>query len=507
MKGSAKSPEEAVRVFTRRDSKLLARLGEFADEQDVRLYVVGGYVRDRLLGLPAKKELDFTVIGDAVAFAERLATHLSVRKPVIFARFGTAMVPYRGYRLDFVSARKESYRSHSRKPRVISAGLEADLARRDFTVNAMAASLNEAEYGQLVDLFGGVTDLKARTLRTPLEPERTFSEDPLRILRAIRFAAQLEFGIEIETRRALERMVERLSIISQERITEEILKLLATRKPSVGLRLMYLTGVMDVVLPEISRLAGVEQIGPHHHKDVFEHTLMVVDKVAEMSEYPVLRLAALVHDVAKPKTKRFAAQTGWTFHGHEDVGARMMKAIGRRMRLSEDMTAKLGKLVVLHMRPINLTREEVTDSAVRRLIVDAGEDLSDLLTLCRADITSAKPNKVKKYLAQFDILTARIDDVIAKDDLRAFQSPVRGEEIMAVCNIPPGPLVGRIKKALEEAILDGQVPNEHDAVLELLHEIKSQFIGSESHHETPTADGGTTAGQFGPGRARVPDHS
>ena len=482
-------------IFTRSHSRLLARLGEFADAQGISLYVVGGYVRDLLLGLPAKKELDFAVLGDAVDFAEKLAEHLRVRKPVIFARFGTAMIPYRGRRLDFVSAREETYRPHSRKPTVVPASLEADLARRDFTVNAMAVSLNRERFGELVDLFEGRRDLKAKILRTPQEPERTFSEDPLRILRAIRFAAQLEFSIELATRQALEQMVERLSIISRERITEELLKLLAARKPSIGLRLMYLTGVMDTVLPEISRLAGVEQIGPHHHKDVFEHTLLVVDKVAEFSDDPALRLAALLHDVAKPRTKRFASDTGWTFHGHEDIGARMTTSIGRRMRLSEETTAKLGKMVALHMRPINLTREEVTDSGVRRLIVDAGDDLTDLLTLCRADITSAKPNKVKRYLAQFDALRERIDEVITKDNLRAFQSPVRGEEIMAECNIPPGPIVGKIKKALEEAILDGRVPNEHDAVFELLRQIKSQYIESEPSHETSTADSGAAAGR------------
>jgi len=246
---------------------------------------------------------------------------------------------------------------------------------------------------------------------------------------------------------------------------------------------------MDVIFPEISALAGVEQVGLHHHKDVFEHTLLVVDKIAEFTDDPILRLAALVHDVAKPKTKRFVQQQGWTFHGHEDVGARMMKGMGRRLKLSEEDTSKLSKLVALHMRPINLTHEEVTDSAVRRLIVDAGEDLDSLLTLCRADITSSKPNKVKRYLEQFDQLRARIGEVIEKDDLRAFQSPVRGEEIMAVCNISPGPTVGKIKKALEEAILDGHVPNEHDSVLAYLHQIKDQFLGNSSDHDPSITDG------------------
>lgn len=486
----SKRAATTTRVFNRSDSKLLDKLGCFADAEHIPLFAVGGYVRDRLLGLPLKKEIDFTVIGDAVSFSQKLAGHLGVRSPVIFERFGTAMVPYRGFRLDFVTARKEAYQEDSRKPHVLPAGLEADLLRRDFTVNAMAAGLNSGNYGELIDLFGGVDDLKAKVLRTPLEPERTFSEDPLRILRAIRFAAQLEFAIDKQTREALERMVDRLKIISQERITEELFKLLSTKQPSIGLRLLYLTGVMEVILPEISRLSGVEQIGPHHHKDVFEHTLQVVDQIALLTDDPAMRLAALMHDIAKPRTKKFVAGTGWTFHGHEDLGSRMMKPISRRLKLSETDCLKLGKIVALHMRPINLTHEGVTDSAVRRLIVDADEDLEDLLTLCRADITSSKPNKVKRYLEKFELLRTRIAEVIEKDNLRAFQSPVRGEEIMAVCNITPGPLVGKIKTALEDAILDGRVPNEHDAVLAYLHEIKSQFIGLKATHETSSSAAG-----------------
>lgn len=495
------TPKKATptRIVTRSESRLLQRVGEFADAEATQVYVVGGYVRDRLMGRELKKEIDFSVLGDAVLFSQKLSKHLGVRAPVIFERFGTAMVPYRGYHLDFVSAREESYDAESRKPHVLPAGLEADLRRRDFTVNAMAAGLNGAEFGILIDLFGGVDDLKTGTLRTPLEPERTFSEDPLRIMRAIRFAAQLEFGIEAETLEALQRMVPRLKIISQERITEEFMKLLAARKPSIGLRLLFLTGVMNLIFPEISQLSGVEQIGQHHHKDVFEHTLLVVDQISLLTEDPVMRLAALVHDIAKPRTKRFMPQQGWTFHGHEDLGSRMMRPIGRRMKLAEDVTGKLGKIVALHMRPINLTHDGVTDSAVRRLIVDAGDDLEDLLTLCRADITSSKPNKVKRYLAQFDLLRERIREVIEKDNLRAFQSPVRGEEIMTICNISPGPLVGRIKTALEDAILDGRIPNEHDAVLAYLHEIKSQYIGPDLRHETSTADGGTSAGGNGAG--------
>jgi putative nucleotidyltransferase with HDIG domain len=462
-------------ILKKSDSKLLSSLGEIADQTGVELYAVGGFVRDRLLGKKGQ-DIDFTVIGDAVEFAGKVAKHLKVRKPVVFPKFGTAMVPYRGRSLDFVTARSEVYEQHSRKPVVSQGSLGADLARRDFTVNALAISLNHDNFGELVDDFHGLDDLEAKILRTPLDPETTFSEDPLRILRAIRFSAQLEFGIEPKTLQALSRMATRLEIISQERITDEFLKLLATRQPSIGLKLLYITGVLDVIFPEISKMAGVEQIGQHHHKDVFEHTLMVVDQVALLTDDPVLRFAALVHDIAKPKTKRFASDLGWTFHGHEDVGSRMVKGVGRRMKLPEETTSKLSKLTALHMRPINLTHDGVTDSAVRRLIVESGDDLDDLLTLCRADITSANPKKVRKYLSDFESLELRIREVVDKDNLRAFQSPVRGEEIMQVCNLRPSPLVGQIKKALETAILDGVVPNEHDPVLAYLHEIKHQYI-------------------------------
>lgn len=464
-----------VKVLRRSDSTILKRLGQLADEQGLEIFAVGGFVRDKLLDKKVK-DIDFTVIGDAVKFAKIVAKEFGVREPVLFEKFGTAMVPYRGYQLDFVTARAESYEIQSRKPKVWEGALDDDLARRDFTVNALAVSLNGENFGQLVDQYDGIGDLERRILKTPKEPEQTFSEDPLRIMRALRFAAQLEFTIEPATLAACKTMAPRLAIVSQERITDELIKLMSAAKPSIGLRLMYETGVMAIVFKEISDLAGVEQVGQHHHKDVFDHTLLVVDRISELTGDPVMRLAALVHDIAKPKTKRFFPDQGWTFHGHEDVGSRMLKPIGRRLKLPEKTVAKLTKMTALHMRPINLTREEVTDSAVRRLIVDAGEDLEDLLTLCRADITSANPKKVKRYLSQFELLKKRIGEVVEGDQLRAFQSPVRGEEIMRICNLAPGPLVGKIKTALEEAILEGKVVNEHDAVLEYLYEIKDQYL-------------------------------
>lgn len=455
--------------------RLLDRIGATADRLQVRVFAVGGYVRDSLLGHPCK-DIDFLVLGDVLAFAEEACRELKVKRPVIFEKFSTAIVAYRGWRLDFVGARREKYHPDSRKPEVEAASLEEDLTRRDFTVNAMALSLNQDSFGRLVDLLDGLRDLHDKILRTPLEPQTTFSEDPLRILRAIRFAAQLGFGIEHQTLEAIGAMRDRLSIISQERITDEFWKILSMPKPSVGLRLLYITRVMDVIFPELSALSGTTQKGKYHHKNVLEHTFLVVDNVAAMTPDPVMRFAALVHDIAKPKVKRFDEQEGWTFHGHEDMGARMTLSIGRRMRLPTEAVEKAAKLVRLHMRPINLTDEEVTDSGLRRLIVQAGEDREDLLTLCRADITSANPKKVEKYLADFDNMVARMAEVMDKDRLRAFQSPVRGEEIMELCNLKPGPLVGQLKRAIEEAILDGVIPNEHDAARAYLLEIKDKTI-------------------------------
>ncbi len=459
--------------------RILDHIAETADRLGVRVFAVGGYVRDLLLKR-SSKDIDFLVLGDVVQFAEEACLDLKVRRSVIFEKFSTVIIPYRGWRLDFVGARREQYRSDSRKPIVEAASMEEDLVRRDFTVNAMAFGLNQDNFGQLVDIQGGTQDLRDKILRTPLEPETTFSEDPLRIMRAIRFAAQLGFGIERKALEAIGTMRQRLSIVSQERITDEFWKMLQTPKPSVALRLLYITHVMDVIFPELSALAGTQQKGKYHHKDVLEHTFLVVDNVAAMTDDPVVRFAALVHDIAKPKVKRFDNESGWTFHGHEDVGSRMVLSIGRRMRLPSDVVTKAAKFVRLHMRPINLTDEEVTDSALRRLIVQAGEDREALLTLCRADITSANPRKVKRYLADFDYMVSRMAEVLEKDQLRAFQSPVRGDEIMELCNLEPGPLVGMLKGTIEEAILDGKIPNEHDAARAYLLDIKDKLIAESA---------------------------
>ncbi|MFQ5674399.1 MAG: CCA tRNA nucleotidyltransferase, partial [bacterium] len=385
-------------------------------------------------------------------------------------------VVFKDYNLEFVGARRESYRGESCKPEVEPADLPTDLARRDFTINALAVSLNANDFGRLVDPFSGKQDLGRKIIRTPLAPSVTFNDDPLRIMRAIRFATQLGFDIESETRAALSETAERLAIISQERITEEFPKILQAPVPSRGFRLMEEAGVLDIIFPELLELRGVEQIDGHHHKDVFLHTLKVLDNVAAKSNDIKLRYSALVHDIAKPKTKEFQRGKGWTFHNHEEIGARMLPAIGRRLRLPNEMTKYAQKLTRLHLRPISLTQEDVTDSAYRRLLHQAGAELDDLLQLCRADITSQNPQRVRRHLANFDFVVKRLEEVEEKDQMRAFQSPVRGEEIMEVCGLSPGPLVGKLKKRIEEAILDGQIPNEHKAALLFLQRLKEKGI-------------------------------
>lgn len=457
---------------------ILKSIGRIADQANEEVYAVGGFVRDKLLG-KSVKDIDFVVVGDGPAFAKKVAKELRARKMAIYEKFGTALVEIEDYKLEFVGARQESYRGNSRKPDVVPADLMTDLTRRDFTINALALSLNEKSLGEIVDPFNGQSDLKKKIIRTPLEPTITFSDDPLRIMRAIRFAAQLGFRLEQATKEGIAETTDRLKIISQERITDEFLKILKSSKPSIGFLLMAETGVLQVVFPELMKLKGVEQREGHHHKDVFYHTLKVVDNVAAVSDNVNLRYAALVHDIAKPRTKEFIAGKGWTFHNHEEVGARMLPGIGQRLRLPNEMTRYARKLTRLHLRPIALTEEEVTDSAYRRLLMQAGEHLEDLLTLCRADITSQNPKRVQKHLKNFDFVVKRLQQVEEKDRMRAFQSPVRGEEIMETCGLKPGPIVGKLKKMIEEAILEGEIPNEHDAAYQYLLKIKDNVLSQE----------------------------
>lgn len=453
----------------------LSKLSSTAESRSEDVYLVGGFVRDILLGR-TKKEMDFLVVGDGLAFAKDFANALGINDIVIYKNFGTAHFDFQGMALEFVGARKESYKRNSRNPKVESGTLDDDLDRRDFTINTLAVSMNKENFGELVDKFNGIADIEKKIIKTPLDPLKTFDDDPLRIMRAFRFASQLNFEIESSVIAAATEMAERLKIVSQERITEEFLKILESPKPSVGLKLLYESGVMKVVFPEIHNLGGVEQRKDFHHKDVFYHTCKVVDNLANVSGDVWLRFAALVHDIAKPPTKRFVEGIGWTFHGHEDLGARMMKSIFKRLKLPLTKLEYIEKLVRLHLRPIALVDEIVTDSAIRRLIVAADEDLEDLITLCRADITSKNPTKVSRYLENYEIVMQKVRDVKERDQLRAFQSPVRGEEIMQVCGIKPSKLVGDIKTAIEDAILDGQIGNNYEEAYAYFMQIKDEFL-------------------------------
>ncbi len=465
---------------------LLRRIGGLADRSGWEVYVVGGYVRDLLLGRSCQ-DIDILVMGDGVAFARSVAADLGIDTVVTFDRFGTAMIPLSDGKLEFVGARKESYGEKSRKPDVSPGTLADDLRRRDFTVNALAVALNAARYGTLRDPFDGRKDLRTRLLRTPLDPAVTFDDDPLRMLRALRFAAQLDFTVDPGVLQAVISMKQRLSIVSQERITEELLKLLRSKKPSIGFTLMAQTGILQGVLPEIAAMAGVDQRNEFHHKDVFLHTCTVVDNVAAVSENLWLRFAALVHDIAKPRTKAYQEGIGWTFHGHEEVGARMMKKLFHRLRLPLVHLPYVEKLVRLHLRPMALVGDLVTDAAVRRLLVDAGEQVDDLMMLCRADITSKNPALVGRYLRNYDRVVEKMREVEEKDRWRSWQPPVRGEEIMSVCGLAEGPKVGVLKRAIEDAILDGAVPNEHDAALAYLLRVKDSVIAGmpENMKKTP----------------------
>ena len=459
------------------DHPALEQIGRIADREGLDVYVVGGYVRDILLSRQ-DKDLDILVMGDGVLFARRVAAAMGIPTVVTFERFGTAMVPLREGKVEFVGARKEQYHPGSRKPDVTAGTLEEDLLRRDFTVNAMAVSLNNERYGALLDPLGGMKDLGAGLLRTPLNPIQTFADDPLRIMRAIRLAAQLGFSIEPATLTALSAMREHLKEISQERISDELLKILGTGQPSVGLKLMYESGVMQIVFPELAEMAGVDQRGDHHHKDVLLHTLTVVDNIARTTDNVWLRFVALVHDIAKPRTKAYKEGIGWTFHGHEEIGARMMKKIFQRLRLPMEPLPYVEKLVRFHLRPMVLVDEAVTDSAVRRLVFETGNDVDDLMKLCRADITSKNPRLVARYLKNYELVLQKIVEVEEKDRLRNWQPPVKGEEIMAVCGIGEGRKVGELKKAIEEAILEGKIPNEHDAALQYLLSVKDDILRS-----------------------------
>lgn len=457
-----------------------------------KIYIVGGFVRDQMLEKPLKKDLDFVVVGSGLDFATKFAEFFGEEHATLipFEQFDTARVVLKNeeglgiLELEFAGARSETYEEHSRKPKVAVATLEEDLSRRDFTVNAMARQiLEDGELGEVIDPFGGAEDIKNKIIKTPLDPNITFSDDPLRMMRAARFAAQLEFTIEKNTYDALIVNCDRLKIISAERITEELFKLLRSRVPSIGLWILYNTGLFDKFLKEVRELARVEEVAGYSHKDNLSHTFAVVDNIAQYSDDPLLRYAALMHDIAKPDTKLFVPGRGWTFDMHDHLGKKMVRDIGRRLRMSKHDTEYVAKLVRWHLQPIALMDEEITDSAVRRLIVTLGDDLSALLMLCRSDITTGNQKKKEKRLQNYDILERRIEEVREIDRLRAFQSPLRGEEIMELCGLKPGPTIGRIKNALEEAILEGIIPNEYEATKEYFFKIKDEFLSGAVHWE------------------------
>jgi putative nucleotidyltransferase with HDIG domain len=445
------------------DEQIFKMIGALADDLKMEVYVIGGYVRDRLLNKESH-DIDFVVLGDAPGFARRLADSWGIDNIVVYENFGTAMIPYHGYILEFVTARAESYNVDSRNPVVQKADLKTDVLRRDFTVNTLAFGLNKNNFGQLVDLIDGKTDLENKILKTPLDPVQTFFDDPLRIMRVIRFSAQLGFEIDSVVYQAIFEVVDRLKIISVERISEEFFKLMSSDRPSLGLQLLKETGILKVILPELDQL-DIQDYEGHdsQHKDVWQHTLKVLDRVAEQSKDLAVRLAALFHDIGKFPTREFREGKGWTFYNHEFVGSKMIPAIFTRMRWPKDLGQKVKKLVYLHMRPIALTEEQVTDSAIRRLIVKADEDLDDLMLLTRSDLTSANPRRVAEKQEKFQFVLRRLEEVCEKDKLRAFQSPVRGDEIMALANLQPGKQVGHYKHLIEEAILDGIIPNEYEA--------------------------------------------
>jgi putative nucleotidyltransferase with HDIG domain len=462
---------------TQEEARLFQRISDAAAGMNVSCYLIGGFVRDKLIGRPTK-DADIVCTGDGIALAHAVAQSLPFKPKVnFFKNFGTAQFKINGFDVEFVGARKESYRSDSRKPEVTEGTIEDDQKRRDFTINAMAISLNKDDYGKLIDPFNGIGDLNDKIIRTPLDPDITFSDDPLRMMRAVRFAAQLGFTLPQYIFDAISRNSSRLKIISQERITDELNKIMLTEKPSVGLDLLFRARLLREFFPQFVELAGVEIIEGKGHKDNFYHTLQVIDNAAVQSNNIWLRWAALLHDIGKPATKKFEDDHGWTFHGHEVVGERMTPKIFRQLKLPQNENMKyVAKLVALHLRPISLTKEDITDSAMRRLLFDAGDDLEDLMILCESDITSKNRAKVKRYIENFQLVKERLKEVEEKDRIRNWQPPITGEKIMEVFNLPPSREVGVIKTAVREAILDGIIPNNYEAAYEYMLQ-KAKEIG------------------------------
>ena len=448
---------------------ILKIISETASEANVEAFVIGGFVRDNILQRPSK-DIDIVVAGSGIELAKKIASKLKLEVKT-YKNFGTAMIRYKDLDIEFVGARKESYRSNSRNPIVEDGSIEDDQNRRDFTINALAISLNKNNFGEVIDPFNGLEDLKNGIIRTPLEPTITFSDDPLRILRAIRFATQLNFRIEDKTFSAITKTKDRIGIISKERISDELNKIISANIPSKGFVLLSKSGLLQIIFPEMEMLKGIDFVEGKGHKDNFYHTLEVLDKIALYSNDLWLRWAAILHDIGKPKVKKFEQKIGWTFHGHEFVGSKMVHSIFRKMALPLNEKKKyVEKLVALHLRPIALTEEEVTDSAIRRLLFDAGEELEDLMTLCEADITSKNPEKVMRFMRNFELVRSKLKEIEEKDKIRNWQPPIDGEYIMKIFNIAPCKKVGLIKNAIREAILDGNIGNNFEEAEKLMFE-------------------------------------
>ncbi len=474
---------------TAHEQHIFKTIGQAAENLGIPAFVVGGFVRDKLLKRPTK-DLDIVCVGDGIALAHTVAKQFSpVSSVSFFKNFGTAQIRIPAgdgeeIEIEFVGARKESYSHYSRKPNVEPGSLKDDQDRRDFTINALAISLNKPDYGELLDPFNGVADLEKKIIRTPLQPEKTFSDDPLRMMRAIRFAAQLHFTILPEACEAISRMADRITIISKERIADELNKILLSTKPSVGFDLLYKTGLLKIIFPQMTALAGAEYIDGHGHKDNFYHTLQVIDNISKTTPDLWLRWAAVLHDIGKPATKKFEEGHGWTFHGHEVVGGRMVPKIFAQLKLPQNEKMRfVRKMVELHLRPISLSRDEITDSAIRRLLFDAGDDLESLMLLCEADITSKNKQKVKRYLENFELVRQRCAEVEASDHIRNWQPPITGEIIMQTFHLPPSKPVGIIKDAIRNAILDGAVTGDYEAAYQYMIKVAAGMGYQPTGHD------------------------